>query len=276
MPKRPCSITLTTDESTILCADKFGDVYALPLFEDNAGQSLSADKLLAGRETLEDIPKHTQYIPSANTLTVHTKRNQQALKNQQNISNKKAEKKELGFKHQLLLGHVSLLTDLAYVTVNTEESTSQRSRSYILTSDRDEHIRISRGLPQAHIIEGYCLGHTEFISKMCVMPWNPKILVSGGGDDFLIVWDWMNGKEVQKLELRTVVEDFQRSYFDNLENDKEATQLRMHNPDGVGRIGKVAVSGIWALQTTENLTREISIGQLIITCEGEVHSLQFS
>ena len=31
MPKRPCAVALTPDESTLLCADKFGDIYSLPL-----------------------------------------------------------------------------------------------------------------------------------------------------------------------------------------------------------------------------------------------------
>lgn len=55
-----------------------------------------------------------------------------------------------GFEHKLLLGHVSMLTDIALVVLN--------GRNYIITADRDEHIRISRGIPQSHIIEGFCLG----------------------------------------------------------------------------------------------------------------------
>ncbi|KAG9924666.1 hypothetical protein KCU98_g21591, partial [Aureobasidium melanogenum] len=32
MPKRPCAVLVTPDNKTILCGDKFGDVYSLPLF----------------------------------------------------------------------------------------------------------------------------------------------------------------------------------------------------------------------------------------------------
>ena len=263
-------MTLTTEESIILCADKFGDVYALPLFENKSTQLPTGENIASG-ESLQNVPKQDQYIPSANSSTVHTKRNQQALKNQQNLSNKKAEKKELGFELQLLLGHVSLLTDLAYVTFTAENSTNQRSRSYIITSDRDEHIRISRGLPQAYVIEGYCLGHTEFISKLCVFPWNSEILVSGGGDDYLIVWDWVNGNELQKIDLRTTVEDFRESCFHRPGGDVVSTKPEERKANSTCRVSKIAVSGICAIRTTEH-SEESVIGQLIVTCEGKVYT----
>ena len=30
MPKRPCAIQISPDNTTIICGDKFGDVYSLP------------------------------------------------------------------------------------------------------------------------------------------------------------------------------------------------------------------------------------------------------
>ncbi|KAF9203817.1 tRNA (guanine-N(7)-)-methyltransferase non-catalytic subunit trm82, partial [Haplosporangium sp. Z 27] len=50
---------------------------------------------------------------------------------------------------QPILGHVSMATDLALTKDN----------KYIITSDRDEHIRVSQ-YPKGHNIETYCLGHT--------------------------------------------------------------------------------------------------------------------
>eukprot|EP01137_Pigoraptor_chileana_P024138 Opistho-2@91588 len=60
----------------------------------------------------------------------------------------------------------------------------------ILTADRDEKIRISR-YPRAHNIEGYCLGHTEFVSRICLAPAAfSGALVSCGGDGSVRLWDY--------------------------------------------------------------------------------------
>ncbi|KAL1970551.1 hypothetical protein VTN77DRAFT_4195 [Rasamsonia byssochlamydoides] len=183
MPKRPSAVTLTPDGNTILCGDKFGDVYALPLIPSDKPKVRKSSK-----------PKPFQ--PSATTLTVHTKRNLEALEQQlrqQNSQQKSEEKTVPTFERNLLLGHVSMLTDLAFVSVS--------SRDYILTADRDEHIRVSRGPPQTHIIENYCLGHSSFISRICIPQSFPELLISGGGDDHLLVWDWRAGQVLQKVSL---------------------------------------------------------------------------
>ncbi|KNG83952.1 tRNA (guanine-N(7)-)-methyltransferase subunit TRM82 [Aspergillus nomiae NRRL 13137] len=186
MPKRPCSIVLTDDGNTILCGDKFGDVYSLPLLPSN--EPYVAPKL-------PNRPK----VPAATPLTVHSKRNLESLEQQLRYGQKNPteEKTSLNFQHQLLLGHVSLLTGVAFATVPQDDNSGQK-RSYILTGDRDEHIRVSR-YPQAHIIEGYCLGHTAFITKLCIPKSAPEYLISGGGDDFLLVWKWAEGVTVRGI-----------------------------------------------------------------------------
>ena len=188
MPKRPSAIALTSDDSSILCADKFGDVYSLPL--------------LLGEENSPSHPltstKQKPFKPVATTLTVHTKRNLKALEQQLKEANRLAkEKSGPSFEKQLLLGHVSLLTDLALVSLPS--NTAKRTHGYLLTADRDEHIRVSRG--QSHVIENYCLGHTSFVSKLCIPRWAPEILVSGGGDDYILVWKWVEGRVLQKVPL---------------------------------------------------------------------------
>ncbi|ETS86589.1 hypothetical protein PFICI_00417 [Pestalotiopsis fici W106-1] len=185
MPKRPCDLAVTSDDKTILVADKFGDVYSLPLIQ--------TEELVEGAAT----PKGYQPMPSkgADNLTVHTQRNLKALIDQerQRQSNPQPKTKEAPkFVHELLIGHVSMLTAIAV-------GASANGKPYILTADRDEHIRVSRGIPQAHVIENFCLGHKSFVNALCLP--RPDVLVSGGGDDELYVWDWLNGTLKGKTDL---------------------------------------------------------------------------
>ncbi|KAJ5601068.1 tRNA methyltransferase [Penicillium lagena] len=187
MAKRPSALALTPDGKTIICADKFGDAYSLPL--------------IPSTDYVPEVQSEAKpYKPAATSLTVHTKRNLESLEQQKRQAELKAKKVEektaLAFEHQVILGHVSLLTDLICVP-----SPTNPSRSYILTADRDEHIRVSRGVPQAHVIEQYCLGHTAFISKLFVPSWAPELLVSGGGDNYLMLWEWTEGRMLQKVPL---------------------------------------------------------------------------
>jgi len=248
MPKRPCTIALTPDASTIICGDKFGDVYSLPLlgmtYEDSKTESVES----ANGGSIE--PPLEPFALAANSRTVHTKKNRDALRNQQRHMKPKPEKQVLRFEHQLLLGHVSLLTDLAHVRLDQEHSPSHEDRDYIITSDRDEHIRVSRGIPQAHIIEGYCLGHTEFVSSICVPQRKPKLLVSGGGDGHLLVWDWIAGTLRQKIDLRKLV-----------------TQMEDFKGQGSNPKINIAVSGIWDAFNREPDGHGVDI---IVTCEAWV------
>ena len=264
MPKRPCAVALTPDESTLLCADKFGDVFSLPLLgQTHDPVSCPADdKQGLGNGPNGAPPK--DFVPSASALTVHTKGNREALRQQQKIKNPKAEKKSLNFEHQLLLGHVSLLTDVTCVTI----SSSNRMRNYILSSDRDEHIRVSRGVPQAHIVEGYCLGHTEFISKLCIPPAYPHLLISGGGDGALLLWDWHSGKIRQKLDLRRLVEDLKR--VRGLELASAKPMIRDQEADVGGDLeDKFAISNIQVHHWSNSKANELRTG-IIVTCEGYV------
>jgi tRNA (guanine-N(7)-)-methyltransferase subunit TRM82 len=219
MSRRPSSITLTADDSTILCADKFGDVYALPLLP-------SPDDELpeAPAPVIEEL-EEKDFTPSATVLTVHSGRNRRTLEEQ---LKKKAKgplktKDAMTFRHDLLLGHVSMLTDLAAAKVD--------QRNYIITADRDEHIRISRGLPQAHIVEGFCFGHEEFVSRLCVM--RSGLLVSGGGDAQLFVWDWQNYRLIKRLPLRDTALQYLKSLSELIPSMADDANF------------KVAVSGIW-------------------------------
>ena len=196
MPKRPSAVTLIDNDSKIVCADKFVDVYTLPLLP-------TSEEYEAAKQAALNASK--AYRPAASEATVHSKANLRSLESQKKRALESTDVKireSLGFAHDLLLGHVSMITDVVVAEVPSQVEEG-KSRSYIITSDRDEHIRISRGPPQSYVIEGFCLGHTQFVSKLCLA--TPEILVSGGGDDDLLVWDWQKRQIMSKIPLKSVV-----------------------------------------------------------------------
>lgn len=93
---------------------------------------------------------------------------------------------------RLLMGHTASM--LTCVKINQQQ---QR----ILTSDRDEKIRVS-AFPQTHIIHDYLLGHKAFVSSMDLSDDSESCsrCVSGSGDGTVRVWDYMSGKELYKVE----------------------------------------------------------------------------
>lgn len=154
--KRPCAISIKEDDSRLVVADKFGDVY-----------DVSLDK---------------------NFLTLE----QQAPK-------------------KSILGHVSMLTNVIF------------AKNHIITSDRDEHIRVTQ-YPKTYIIERYLFGHSQFVSCLKLCPWNEDILISGGGDDFINIWNWTTGDLLFHLDLT--------SYVQPLITDRHLAPMRFQNKEG--------------------------------------------
>lgn len=110
-----------------------------------------------------------------------------------------------------ILGHVSMLTNVIF------------AKNYIITSDRDEHIRVTQ-YPKTYIIERYLFGHSEFVSCLKLCPWNKDILVSAGGDDFINIWNWTTGDLLFHLDLK--------SYVQPLITDRHLAPLRFQNDEG--------------------------------------------
>lgn len=140
-PKRPSAITSTTDGTTVLLGDKFGDVYTIPV-DDSAP-------------------------------------------------------KEVNSESDPVLGHVSMLTDLTLVKHDSQE--------YLITADRDEHIRIS-SYPKGYIIKSFLFGHEQFVNTLLVPQFQPNVLISGGGDDYIMSWDWTTGAKLDKFDVRSLVQ----------------------------------------------------------------------
>jgi tRNA (guanine-N(7)-)-methyltransferase subunit TRM82 len=248
MPKRPSAIAFTPDGADILSADKFGDVYSLPLLLDPEREAafVEAEKAAAEAKT---------YVPAATELTVHSKANRKALESQiqqakEKLATKTKEPLSLSFSHKLVLGHVSMLTDMLVTTARISEEV-EKPRTYILTADRDEHIRISRGPPQAYVIEGYCLGHHEFVNKLCLA--EPGLLVSGGGDHELLVWDWLEQKVVNRINIMDAVKrarlHIQKAPETTERQTKETSNEEDEDEDEANsKDFNVAVSGLWLFE----------------------------
>ncbi|KAI0083845.1 WD40 repeat-like protein [Irpex rosettiformis] len=97
----------------------------------------------------------------------------------------------------LVLGHTSLLTSFLL----TEDE------KFIVSADRDEHIRVS-WYPQGYVIERYCLGHEKFVHTVHIPTFAPSVLISGGGDPKLKLWDWMSGELLCDIQVGDVVTPF--------------------------------------------------------------------
>lgn len=271
MPKRPCSIVLTPDNKDILVADKFGDVYSIPLIalkEPEQQQQQQQLPQLSGPDT-QDTPsppppvpaKSTattpSFFPQANELTVHTKRNRQALLDQLSTRNNPnahrggtPRRVDESFERHLLLGHVSLLTAITLGHDYSSSSSHAAPRRYIITADRDEHIRISRGTKEhAHVIEAFCLGHDEFVNRLCVPTSTSssfaeaasQLLVSGGGDNDVFVWRWKQGQLVSRADILG------------------------HVKQVVPEATKVAVTGLWSWKGDEQLAEGET--RIVVMCE---------
>ncbi|CAO3587620.1 unnamed protein product [Absidia cylindrospora] len=135
--KRVNALQFTKDASTVVVADKFGDVYCHP----------------------------------ANTVSEE--------------------------KFEPIVGHVSMITD---VILSDDEK-------YVITADRDEHIRVSR-FPNGYNIENFCLGHTDVVTVIRLLPWDKNILVSAGGDNTICLWDFVKGTRIQSFNYQEHVQQY--------------------------------------------------------------------
>lgn len=141
-PKRPCAVSTSINDADLIVADKFGDVYSIPIND-------------------ERIIDEKALVP--------------------------------------ILGHVSMLSDVFVA--------EHDNKQYVLTGDRDEHIKITH-FPKSYVVKQWLFGHREFVSCLHLSDFNKDILVSGGGDDYLMLWDWFNAKKLAKVELRELIQPF--------------------------------------------------------------------
>lgn len=107
-----------------------------------------------------------------------------------------------------LLGHVSVLTQHIF----TED------RKHLITADRDEHIRITR-YPDTFVIERYLFGTDGFVSAIHIPEGHPDLLISGGGEGILRLWNWRQGKQIGSVEIGDAILPY-RAVRSTLRKDK--------------------------------------------------------
>lgn len=95
-----------------------------------------------------------------------------------------------------LLGHLSLLLDVLQT----------KDKKYVITSDRDEKIRVSC-FPNTYNIQTYCLGHKEFVNHLEILPHNVNFLTSSSGDGTIKCWNYVNGILAYSMNISVDVED---------------------------------------------------------------------
>ncbi|CAG8551733.1 14200_t:CDS:10 [Gigaspora rosea] len=157
---------------------------------------------------------------------------------------------------KLLLGHVSMVTDMVLTPNN----------KFFITADRDEHIRVSQ-FPKGYNIKSYCFGHTQFLSKLHILPWDSDLLLSAGGDDFIALWDYVPGRLIQTLDIKNLIQN----------QVIEANESNIDTTDTVPESKNIAVMSI----SSSNVMQHIAIiiekfpGVLILNWDAEQRHVKY-
>ncbi|CAM9300150.1 unnamed protein product, partial [Discosporangium mesarthrocarpum] len=96
-----------------------------------------------------------------------------------------------------LLGHTSM-------TITTMEVLG--GGGLLATGDRVEHIRVSE-FPRTTVIHRYLLGHTDFVSALATVPGQESLLLSGGADGMIGLWDVTSGERLSWIGVKSACLD---------------------------------------------------------------------
>ncbi len=116
------------------------------------------------------------------------------------------------------------------------------------------------------MIDGYCLGHTEFVTKLCVPPAYPHLLISGGGDDYLILWDWPARKIMQRFHLKNLVGTCKSNHTGAETLTDDFTEVKGTQTEAHSAL-RICVSNIQALEIHKEPSG-FPLVEIIVTCEG--------
>ncbi|KAG9101913.1 tRNA (guanine-N(7)-)-methyltransferase non-catalytic subunit trm82 [Ceratobasidium sp. UAMH 11750] len=133
----------------------------------------------------------------------------------------------------LVLGHASIVT--AFILTPDEK--------LIVSADRDEHVRVS-WYPDGWDVEKYCMGHKKFISALEIPSCTPRVLISGGGDPELYIWDYRAGKLLTRIPIWETVQPFlkvrggRKKWKDNGEGKRPSKNTKGKGKQESGKPGE--------------------------------------
>ena len=156
-----------------------------------------------------------------------------------------------------ILGHVSMLTDVLF----KKDSNGKR---YILSADRDEHIKISH-FPQSFIVDKWLFGHSQFVSSICSPLWKSNFLFSAGGDDYVYLWDWESGKKLSEFKYNDLIKPYL--------NDQHLAPSRFQNE--ANDVIEYAVSKIAAFNTIPYVTFFVEATKVLFIVKVDVENNTF-
>jgi hypothetical protein len=89
---------------------------------------------------------------------------------------------------------------------------------------------------------------------LCILPWQPDILVAGSGETSIKSFHWSTGKLVGEFSVFQVMSDA---------ISKSTHDLSEHNP-----LRKLAVSGIWPIKANDARHLAKTCGIVLVAFEG--------
>lgn len=176
-------------ESTLLVADKFGDVL----------------RFQAGEE-FDHWARESQ--KNSKSLSIHSKNQKKRPSNEVSDENDETfpednvtEEGGSEAHHCTIIGHISMVTDLQVLPI---EGSPKRvgSGGLIVTCDRDEKVRLTRA-DHPEIIHSFGLVHREFVGTLATCAKTRRIY-SAGGDGFVSEWQ-IEGDDCEKLILKSKI-----------------------------------------------------------------------
>ncbi|KAI9594836.1 WD40-repeat-containing domain protein [Syncephalis fuscata] len=103
---------------------------------------------------------------------------------------------------QPIVGHVSMITDMA---LSSDDA-------YLMTADRDEKVRITQ-TANTDSVWAFLLGHSRFVSALHIPSFADHIIVSGGGDGYLMVWNYRQAQAIQSISIASIARPHWVSYI---------------------------------------------------------------